>query len=306
MNGRIVLAWLSSLITAVPLAAQAPLGGCPRGTEQGTVRVRAQTLVADWGTGNPLTSVLPGDEVRLCRYDGGVAIITLWTDGYGYRVPRANVELLGAPTRRAISSEERGCIYGDILRAHANATARQQDVRFLVLARKRNLTLAMLRTLDGDLTLAFERGGSQASLTVCAGSASAGDGSPAVSAYPRTLAQAELTATRMLAFDAVDSALAWGATATGEQSGSAAITAAYWLGIAGGLLTATGSDSVSDPGGWRVYRIVSDYERLILPEFHKLARGESLPVQNTVMPILTWLKLSTMRLAEERKRPLPE
>lgn len=155
-------------------AAQAPFGGCADGSERGFVRVTRRAELIEWDTGRAFMIVLPGDELRLCRFERQDAIITLWSAGYGYRLPKATIDSATAATMRTIAKEDIGCIDRDILATYAAARARPDHdggrglgKSFLKLARSRKITLSQISTMTTDITGALGRGESAASLTAC-------------------------------------------------------------------------------------------------------------------------------------------
>ncbi len=82
-----------TILSAFPhRPAQQNLGGCRQGTELGYVRVNKAVRIRDVPTRAPFLTVQPGDELRLCRFDQGYAVVTLWSAGYGYTLPASVVD----------------------------------------------------------------------------------------------------------------------------------------------------------------------------------------------------------------------
>ena len=295
----ILLACATFVIASAPLRSQAPFGGCQQGSEQGYVRVKSTSELREWDSGVGILDALPGDELRLCRYEGENAVVTIWAEGYGYRVVRKNVEPLASPTIRSVTEEERACIYDDILRVQSSSAAREQGPAFLMVARRRRITLAAIRGLRSDLGRALEGGERVANLTRCADS-------PAPRAAQRDTSRRDgdpgLRRMRSAGLDAADSAIVYALATLSQPSAILGMRAGFYLGRANGFLIASVPDSSADPGGWRIWRLTQDYSAKVFPELERVASGEVRPAQTVTMPLVVWLQFFRMVISEERAR----
>ena len=136
------------LLTTVDASAQGRgMGGCARDTQQGYVTATATVRPVYWRGGDRAGTVEAGDELRLCRYEGNNAVVTVWSHGIGFVVPRSAVgELRTEPTLREVTEQDLACIgreIDDIQETYRN----EQDWKLLELARQRGVSLSMLAAI---------------------------------------------------------------------------------------------------------------------------------------------------------------
>lgn len=124
--------------------AQATYGGCAAGTEKGYVTVTRASPLIEWSSHDVFMSAAPGDQLTLCRYEGTNAIVTLWSHGYGYLVPRSATKALPRPAMRRIAASERRCVAIEIDSIQSQFGSVQQGRELLKLARRRKMSLAQL------------------------------------------------------------------------------------------------------------------------------------------------------------------
>jgi hypothetical protein len=293
---------IAILLVVLPFSAhaQAPFGGCAQGTELGYVRVNAKSELTEWDSGKRVADAMPGDELRLCRFEGRRAVVTLWAEGYGYFIVRANLDAVRPPLRQQVTSGQRACIYRDILSVQSSLDARRQGEAFLRVARNRAVTIVTIKALRDDLTATLAQDRSSSSIAQCAPEAAVSGGSR----EPTAGISAERTRKlRLFAFDVADSAMLYGSRTLGQSSPETAMTAIYYIGLADGVLTAVKPDSINDPGGTRVWNLVSEYVSRILPEIARIGSGEHRSTQTVIAPLATWFQIARVQIGVERARP---
>lgn len=128
------------------LSGQVPLpyGGCQDGAELGFTLVTAATALREVDTGRAFTRVLPGDELRLCRFESTDAVVTVWDFAYGYRIPKQAVDSLRPPTIVALSANERNCVRLALDRVQRDYRSRDQGRELLVIARRLKVSLSQI------------------------------------------------------------------------------------------------------------------------------------------------------------------
>jgi hypothetical protein len=162
---RITLVAIATML--FPLFAQAQdLGGCADGKELGYIRVQSRVPLVEWSTGKTFAEAQPGDELRLCRVRGDVVIVTLWVPGYGYMLPLSAVDSARAPTFRDQTAAEKGCLIRDITRIQEQFASFGQNREFLLLSRKRNVSLSQISAVRLEAARAYGQG-KQALLPTC-------------------------------------------------------------------------------------------------------------------------------------------
>ena len=147
------------LLTAVDASAQSRgMGGCARDTQQGYVTATETVSPVYWRGGDRAGTVEAGDELRLCRFEGDNAIITVWSHGIGYVVPRSAVsELRTEPTLREVTEQDLACIGREIDNVQETYRS-EQDWKLLELARERGVSLSMLAAIRSAGTRLMIRG----------------------------------------------------------------------------------------------------------------------------------------------------
>ncbi len=133
--GALMIAVMTALFPVTARAQIPSFGGCADGREMGYVTVTSAADLREWDTGTRFLRALPGDELRLCRFEDASAIVTVWSRGYGYRIPRAVVDSAGPPTVRALSERESNCLAYAIDDVQRRYRSREQGRRLLELAR---------------------------------------------------------------------------------------------------------------------------------------------------------------------------
>ncbi len=142
---RLLFPLLLITFLAPAMEAQVPsFGGCGVGRERGYVRVSAEATLREWDTGRRFVTVLPGDELRFCRYEADQAIVTVWSRGYGYRLPRSAVGPPGSPVTATVSPRVRDCLIRAIEDIQLRYRSREQGRHLLLLARQWNVTLHLI------------------------------------------------------------------------------------------------------------------------------------------------------------------
>lgn len=152
---RIFLLLLALPILAVDTSAQG-LGGCARGTQQGYVTVTAATTLVYARGREQAATVQPGDELRVCRFAGSDAVVTIWSHGVGYLLPRSAAgELRSEPTVREVTPQDLACVGREMDEVQRNYRGDQQDWQMLELARRRGISLEMLAAIRSAGTRAM-------------------------------------------------------------------------------------------------------------------------------------------------------
>ena len=136
---------------------RATLGGCPMGAQLGYVTVIQPSRLMYWRYQSPATAVQVGDELRLCRYEGNNAVVTLGTPAIAYVLPRITVGALQTdPTLREVTSQDIACV-GPEVEAIQAINGDQQDWALLEHARRRQVSLSMIYALRIHYGRALDR-----------------------------------------------------------------------------------------------------------------------------------------------------
>ena len=144
MIKTIVFTLLSIGLISIQVSAQT-LGGCARNKEGGYVTVIKRVTLVYWAGGDSATRVIPGDELRFCRYEGNYAVVTIWARGVGYLISRSAIDSVRSrPTLREVTDTDIACIGREIETIQQKYTGDQQDWKLLELARRRKISLSML------------------------------------------------------------------------------------------------------------------------------------------------------------------
>ena len=120
------------------------MGGCPRNAERGYVTATETVQAIYWRGGDHAGTFESGDELRLCRYEGPNAIVTVWSDGIGFVVPRTAVSSARAnPSVHELTEQEVACVAPQIETIQREYRS-DQVWALLELARQRVLSLSTL------------------------------------------------------------------------------------------------------------------------------------------------------------------
>lgn len=139
--------------------AQTALGGCARGREQGHVRVIRPATLTYWRGGDRAVAVQPGDELRLCRFEGSNAIVTLGGYGVGFRLPREAVSPDVLPASLPdVTPQHIACIAPRIAETQTIRDSDRQDFALLALSRHVGVPLPMIYKIRVAAMMAVSRG----------------------------------------------------------------------------------------------------------------------------------------------------
>lgn len=132
-------------LSAQPAASQPTRGGCARGAEMGYVTVLSPTWMTDWRTRETAPRrLIPGLELRLCRFEGDNAVVTIWTEGYGYVLPRSDIgPVRRSPDLREVTLWDVACTGREITRIQTQYS-HDQEWYLMDLAWDRDVSLEML------------------------------------------------------------------------------------------------------------------------------------------------------------------
>ena len=140
---------LGVVIVSAPVKAQHSIfGGCSDGQELGYIRVTQKVQLRDWKSNQPFVTALPGDELRICRFEGQSAVVTIFGWGDGYTLPRAAMDSVSTTASiRKLDLSEKGCLMKAIEDIQTQYGGRDQDRQFLLLARHWNIPLPQINLI---------------------------------------------------------------------------------------------------------------------------------------------------------------
>lgn len=156
----VTLAIMTLVLAAAETAsAQRGFGGCAQGQELGYVTALAPTWMTSWrGNTTAERRLIPGFELRLCRFEGDRAVVTLWTAGHAYELPRNEVgSVRSTATVREVTEWDLACTGREINRIQSEHGA-EQDWYLFDLAWDRDVSLTMLNRIRVESAMRAYRG----------------------------------------------------------------------------------------------------------------------------------------------------